>query len=236
MHWKMKSAVVGASAALALAFSPATAAEGEPGHKHGHGEGILGGIMKKLTGDDDHGHGDDHGDGHGHAHAKNIGRPGDPEKASRTVEIRMGDNFYQIRADGESRDLERLEVRRGETVRFVVVNDGVLLHEFNIGEPESHIAHQKEMQTMLEHGMITPLAVVPEKMAMDHGDGEHGMAHDDPNAVLLAAGESGEIVWTFETDGEVALAENLEFACNIPGHYAAGMVGDFVVTEQGGAQ
>lgn len=225
MHWKTKPAVVGATVALALAFPPALAAEGAPGHKHGHEEGILGGIMKKLTGNHDH------GDGHGHAHAKNIGRPGDPEKASRTVEIRMGDNFYRIREGDESRDLERLEVKRGETVRFVVVNEGVLLHEFNIGEPQAHAAHQKEMQTMLEHGMITPLKVVPEKMAMDHGDGGHAMAHDDPNAVLLAAGESGEIVWTFETDGEVELAEKLEFACNIPGHYAAGMVGAFVVTE-----
>lgn len=225
MHQKTSIRMSGAAAALAFAFSPALAAEGEPGHTHGHDEGILGGIMKKLTGGDH-----DHGDGH--AHAKNIGRPGDPEKAARTVEIRMGDNFYQIRMGGESHDLERLEVKRGETVRFVVVNEGVLLHEFNIGEPETHAAHQKEMQTMLEHGMITPLAVVPEKMAMDHGDGEgHAMSHDDPNAVLLASGESGEIVWTFEADGEVALAEKLEFACNIPGHYAAGMVGDFVVTE-----
>lgn len=225
MRNKIRIRMSGAAVALALAFSPALAAEGEPGHKHD--EGILGGMMKKLMGDDDHGH----GDGHGHGHAKNIGRPGDPEKASRAVEIRMGDNFYQIRMGDETHDLERLEVKRGETIRFVVVNDGVLLHEFNIGEPQTHAAHQKEMQTMLEHGMITPLKIVPEKMAMDHGDGEHGMAHDDPNAVLLAAGERGEIVWTFETDGEIALAEKLEFACNIPGHYAAGMVGEFVVTE-----
>ena len=228
MQQKISPRMIGVSVALAMVFSPALAAEGAPGHKHVHDEGILGGIMKKLTGD---GRAHEDGHGHGHAHAKNIGRPGDPERASRTVEIRMGDNFYRIREGDESRDLERLEVKRGETVRFVVVNEGVLLHEFNIGEPATHAAHQREMQTMLEHGMITPLAVVPEKMAMEHGDGEHVMTHDDPNAVLLAAGERGEIVWTFEADGEVELAEKLEFACNIPGHYAAGMVGEFVVTD-----
>ena len=225
MHQKLNTRTAVAAVALALAFSPALAGEGEPGHGHGHEEeGIFDGVIKKLTGGG-HGHED------GHAHAKNIGRPGDPEKASRTVEIRMGDNFYKIRMGEESHDLEKLHVKRGETIRFVVVNEGVLLHEFNIGEPETHAAHQKEMQTMLEHGMITPLAVVPEKMNMDHGDGGHDMAHDDPNAVLLAAGESGEIVWTFAADGEIELAKKLEFACNIPGHYAAGMVGDFVVSE-----
>ena len=166
----------------------------------------------------------------GHSHANNIGKPGQAADASRTVEIYMGDNFYQIRMGDERHDLDRLEVKPGETIRFVVVNEGVLLHEFNIGEPATHAAHQKEMQTMLEHGMITPLAVVPEKMTMDHGDG-HSMAHDDPNAILLAAKERGEIVWTFAADGEVELAKKLEFACNIPGHYAAGMVGDFVITE-----
>jgi uncharacterized cupredoxin-like copper-binding protein len=48
----------------------------------------------------------------------------------------------------------------------------------------------------------------------------HGM-HSDPNSVLLEPGQSGEVVWTFPRDGEI------EFACNVPGHYEAGMQGRF---------
>jgi uncharacterized cupredoxin-like copper-binding protein len=52
-----------------------------------------------------------------------------------------------------------------------------------------------------------------------HGQGGgHGM-HNEPNSKLLEPGRSGEIIWTFPK-----LAD-LEFACNIPGHYDSGMVG-----------
>ena len=37
--------------------------------------------------------------------------------------------------------------------------------------------------------------------------------------VHVAAGKSGEIVWTFNRAGE------FDFACLIPGHFQAGMVG-----------
>lgn len=49
------------------------------------------------------------------------------------------------------------------------------------------------------------------------------MEHDDPNSIRLSAGQSGEIVWKFTTDGE------FKFACLIPGHYEAGMHGDVSV-------
>lgn len=41
-----------------------------------------------------------------------------------------------------------------------------------------------------------------------------------PNSVLLEPGQSEEIVWRFSKKG------NIEFACNVPGHYQAGMYGD----------
>ncbi len=55
-----------------------------------------------------------------------------------------------------------------------------------------------------------------------HGD-MHGamMPHDDPNAVMVHPGETKELIWTF------AEAENVEFGCNVPGHYEAGMKGTF---------
>jgi uncharacterized cupredoxin-like copper-binding protein len=56
-------------------------------------------------------------------------------------------------------------------------------------------------------------------MNMDMGNGQT-MKHDDPNSVLLEPGESKEIVWTFPEKADV------EFACNVPGHYQSGMYGD----------
>ena len=57
-----------------------------------------------------------------------------------------------------------------------------------------------------------------ERMKMDMGGGKT-MEHDDPNSVLLEPGKSGEIIWKFTK------ATELEFACNVPGHYDAGMMG-----------
>jgi len=47
--------------------------------------------------------------------------------------------------------------------------------------------------------------------------------HDDPNAIRLAAGKSGEVVWKFTNDGV------FKIACLVPGHYDAGMHGDVTV-------
>jgi uncharacterized cupredoxin-like copper-binding protein len=38
--------------------------------------------------------------------------------------------------------------------------------------------------------------------------------------VLVEPGKTKELTWTFTE------ATDLEFACNIPGHYESGMVGD----------
>jgi uncharacterized cupredoxin-like copper-binding protein len=45
------------------------------------------------------------------------------------------------------------------------------------------------------------------------------MTHEGPNTVLVAPGEKAELTWRF---GE---PDELEFACNLPGHYEAGMAG-----------
>jgi uncharacterized cupredoxin-like copper-binding protein len=53
----------------------------------------------------------------------------------------------------------------------------------------------------------------------------HVMSHDDPNAILLEPGDSGEVIWKFTQ------TTALEFACNVPGHYDSGMMGDISVTK-----
>ncbi|MBL1273689.1 MAG: cupredoxin domain-containing protein [Oceanospirillales bacterium] len=149
-----------------------------------------------------------HGGGHGHS-AKS-GEPGKASDASRSVTVEMYDNYYEP---------EAIEVKPGETVRFVVQNKGQLVHEFNIGTPDMHEAHQKEMMMMVEHGVIQGGKLNHDMMEMDMGNGQ-SMKHDDPNSVLLEPGESQEVVWTFSEKG------NIEFACNVPGHYEAGMYGE----------
>lgn len=155
----------------------------------------------------------------GHAHAVEIGQPGEAAKATRTVRIETVDNLF---------NLEKIEVKKGETVRFVITNKGELLHEFNIGTTNMHAAHQKEMEMMADQGMLTPTGM-NEMSGMDHSKMGHSkgdmapMKHDDPNSVLIGPGQTKELTWTFSKDAA------LEFACNIPGHYESGMAGKIVI-------
>lgn len=151
-----------------------------------------------------------HEGGHGHG-SSNIGEPGKAAEVSRTVEVTMEDIYFEP---------ETIEVKPGETIRFVVTNVGEFVHEFNIGTPEMHAAHQEEMMMMMEHGVLEADKIHRDKMKMDMGDG-HSMAHDDPNSVLLESGETAEVIWKFPS------AMELEFACNVPGHYESGMAGAF---------
>ncbi len=88
-------------------------------------------------------------------------------------------------------------VRQGEVIRFVVTNKGEGQHEFSVGDTASQRAHAKLM------------AKNPDM----HHEG-------DPSVVVLQPGETKELVWKFSkpVQGEVV------FACQMPGHYDAGMV------------
>jgi uncharacterized cupredoxin-like copper-binding protein len=151
-------------------------------------------------------------DGH-HAGKAAIGEPGKASEVSRTIEIKMFDAYYEP---------EDISVKKGETIRFKVVNAGELVHEFNIGTADTHAAHQEEMMMMVEHGVLEADKVNRKMMKMDMGNGMT-MDHSDPNSALLAPNETAEIIWKF-ADGE-----ELEFACNVPGHYDAGMMGEFSI-------
>jgi len=148
-----------------------------------------------------------HGGGHGEKSV--IGVPGKAAEVDRTIEINMFDNYYEP---------ENITVSQGETIRFVIKNVGELVHEFSIGTAAMHVAHEKEMMMMMEHGALGIDKINHEMMKMDMGNGKT-MEHNDPNSILLEPGKSGEIVWKFSAAGA------LEFACNVPGHYDAGMTG-----------
>jgi uncharacterized cupredoxin-like copper-binding protein len=147
----------------------------------------------------------EHGGGHGDA----AGEPGKASEVTRTVDIEMTDNRYST---------EAVTVKAGETTRFVIRNTGELVHEFNIGTPGMHKVHQKEMMMMVDHGALEADRINHARMKMDMGGGKT-MEHNDPNSALLEPGKSAEIVWKFSKAG------TYEFACNVPGHYDAGMVG-----------
>ena len=142
---------------------------------------------------------------HGHhQHSLDWGEPGRAAEVNRTIEVTMGDVFFKP---------ESIQASEGDTIRFVLKNVGNLIHEFNIGTDHMHKEHQQEMVEMLKQGVITATSINHNKM-------EHsGMKHDDANSVLLEPGESAELIWRFTKP------KKLEFACNVPGHYEAGMVG-----------
>ena len=122
---------------------------------------------------------------------RSSGEPGKPENVTRTILVEAHD------ADGEMKFVhERLEIKLGETIKFVVTNKGEMPHEFALGDSPTQRAH----------------ALMMEKMP----DMKH---HDDPSAVTLEPGETKEIVWTFNKP----IQGYIELACQMPGHYAGGM-------------
>ena len=114
------------------------------------------------------------------------GVPGNPADVKRVVRIEARDTAFNLKS---------IQVREGETIRFVITNKGELVHEFGIASTKEHKEHRAMMQQM------------------------PGMMHDDPNLVTIKPGESKELVWKFGKDTDV------EFACDIPGHAEQGMKG-----------
>ena len=146
-----------------------------------------------------------HDDGHGDGHAAMMGQPGDPAKADRVVEVSMTEMAF---------DPSNIEIMEGETITFVVSNDGEFVHEFNLVTEKMWQGHMDEMMKMMDTGMMTVDKIDHDKMM------QAGMMHDDANSVLLEPGQKAKVTWTFGEKTE------LGFACNVPGHRESGMVGD----------
>jgi len=142
-----------------------------------------------------------------------IGEKGDPNKIDRVVNIKMYDNYYEPNI---------IKIKKGETIKFVVENLGDLVHEYNIGTKEMHIKHQPEMQKLIDHEILLVDKIDKVKMKkMSKMD--HSLGHSHANSIMLEPKKTGEIIWKFTKD------INLEMACNIPGHYETGMVGNFIL-------
>ena len=137
-----------------------------------------------------------HAGDHGHD-AEVIGKPGVTAKANRTVQIDMTDTMRFFPSS--------LNVKKGETVRFIVKNSGKVKHEMVLGTEKELKEHYEVMKKNPE------------------------MEHADENMVTVAPGKVGEIVWQFTKTGKI------DFACLQPGHYDAGMKGAVNVAGAGGA-
>ena len=141
-----------------------------------------------------------------------IGEKGDPNKIDRVVNIKMYDNYYEPNV---------VKIKKGETIKFIIENLGELVHEYNIGTKEMHIKHQPEMQKLIDHEIILGDKIDRIKMKkMSKMD--HSLGHSHANSVMLEPKKTGELIWKFSKD------INLEMACNIPGHYETGMVGNLI--------
>ncbi|MFC1458337.1 plastocyanin/azurin family copper-binding protein [Microvirga arabica] len=133
----------------------------------------------------------------GHSHKSfAAGEPGDPKKPiARTIEVTMKET-----EDAKMLfEPDRVEIKRGEQVKFVLKNTGKVDHEFMLDSVQNNAKH---------------------KVAMEQNP---DMEHDDPNGRRLAPAGMSEIVWRFTKAG------TFEYACLIPGHYESGMKATVVV-------
>lgn len=130
-----------------------------------------------------------HDQGHGHQ-GYSAGEPGDPAKPSRTIEIEMSEMTYEP---------IRIEVKRGEQIRFIIRNAGREDHEFQLATTKENLKHGAVMRK------------------------HPHMEHDEPNGVRVAPKKTAEIVWKFTKPG------TFEYSCLIPDHREYGMTGHVTV-------
>lgn len=105
------------------------------------------------------------------------------------------DRTIQVTANDSMRFIhDPLEIKDKETIKFVITNTGETVHEFSIATKDEHMEHGKMMM---------------ENPNMHHGPGGP--------SITIKPGETEELIWRFEEAWQV------EVACNMPGHYGAGM-------------
>ena len=137
-----------------------------------------------------------------------IGSKGDETDVTRVIKVVMYDNYYEPSS---------FQIKEGETIKFEVENAGMLVHEFNIANKMMHMKHQPEMIKMAENGILLAFSIDKEKMKK-MAKMDKSMGHSHSNSVLLEPKQKGDIIWKFDN------AINIEIACNVPGHYQAGMI------------
>ena len=125
---------------------------------------------------------------------KAWGIGGTAKAVTRTISVSMSDAMRF--------SPDKIDVKQGDTLKFVLKNDGKVLHEFVIGtkkDLDEHAALMLKFPTM---------------------------EHDEPAMAHVPPGNTGAIVWTVNRAGD------FDFACLIAcraGHFQAGMAGTLKV-------
>ena len=130
----------------------------------------------------------------GHAGKFTFGSPGKQQEVTRTIEVEATDAMRFIPS--------KIEVKQGETIRFVVRNRGRIKHEFSIGDRIAQGAHAAMMKQMPD---------------MQHAD--------DATTVTVEPGQTKTLIWKFDKKPP----SPIEIACHVPGHHEAGMKADVVL-------
>ena len=104
-----------------------------------------------------------------------AGQPGDPKKPARVVKVKMFEGSGKMGFDPA-----RIEMRKGEQVRFVLENGGEEEHEFVLATVPENRKHAEVMKKNPD------------------------MEHDDPNAKRVLPHGSGDLVWKFTKRGELS--------------------------------
>jgi uncharacterized cupredoxin-like copper-binding protein len=117
-----------------------------------------------------------------------------PAGTDRVVELSMEDMHFIP---------DRIEVKAGELVAFVVTNPNDIAHELYIGTEADQMAHRAMHMAVPSAGQ----AQIP------HGG----------YGIFLEPHETGVVSYRFDTAGQVMLG------CHLPGHWEAGMHAIMVV-------
>jgi len=98
------------------------------------------------------------------------------------------------------------DIKAGDIVTFIITNEGQIPHEFSIGDNDEQEAHRTMMQKM------------------------PSMVHEDGNTITVKPGETKTLTWNFS--GIVKGSNEVIFACNVPGHFEAGMFHKMTISQQ----
>lgn len=174
----------------------------------------LGSTAALASGEHGGGHGDNSGSeadnsegGHGHGGGHRMMA----FEFGEAVSAGEADRTVEIVArDNMQFEPSRITVEAGETVTFRVRNAGQMQHSFTLGSNGYHERHDREMMDM-------PIAELAHHM------------DDSPNGMVVQPGQTDTLTWQFDESGPI------QFACHIPGHYPAGMIGRLQIEESGTA-
>lgn len=125
------------------------------------------------------------GGGHSDNGHSGNGSADDGREPSRTVDVTMRDIYYEPTS---------VEVKAGETVKFVFRNEGDIVHDAFIGDEAAQATHEKEMR--------------------GSEGGHHG---DEDDALTVDPGKTASLTYTFDKPATLVIG------CHQAGHYGAGM-------------